>query len=200
MRGATPKKEYNVYMRNNAHMETKEARLDRFMSNPPEETIETLLNSIANFFNNEIALTPAPDNRQTSLLFLGIHAVALTISEAFFGKKGADGYKLFLEKFIDQTPDNMKFSLIAREIHDWRNVLAHQWLGSIGHHINYDYDMPEGWKKDEDGVLKINPKIYCEHYLKAFSSSGNIWRYGKIFSREELEGIKRRIIEKYINR
>jgi Replication-relaxation len=45
-------------MRNNAHMETNEAGLARFMSNPPEEAIETLLNSIANFFNNEITMEP----------------------------------------------------------------------------------------------------------------------------------------------
>ena len=56
-------------------METKEARLARFMSGPPEEAIETLLNSIANYFNNEIALTP--DHHQTSLLFLGIFAILL---------------------------------------------------------------------------------------------------------------------------
>lgn len=185
-------------MRNNAHMESKEARLARFTNGPPEEAIETLLNSIASYFNNEIALTPMPDNHQTSLLFLGIHAVALTISEAFFKKSGSDGYKLFLETFIDQLPDNMKFSLVAKNIHDWRNVLAHQWLGSMGHRINYDYNMSEGWRKDDDGILKINPKIYCESYLSAFSSGGKIWSYSNLFTQSQLEKIKKRIIDKYI--
>ena len=41
--------------KNNAHGgETPEQRLKRFQTNGPIETIETLLNSIDNFFNNEI--------------------------------------------------------------------------------------------------------------------------------------------------
>jgi len=183
-------------MENNAHMESKEDRLARFMQNPPIEAIDTLLNSISNFFNNEISLTP--ENHQTSLLFLGIHAVALTISEAFWDKNGVIGYKLFLENFVDQPIDNLKFSLIAKDIHDWRNVLAHQWIGSIGHQISYDYFMVEGWKKTEDGILKINPKVYCDSYIKAFGRGGRIWKCGQTFTSGELEEIKLRIIKKYI--
>ena len=84
---------------NNAHnSESLAQRLSRFQKNGPIETIETLLNSIDNHFNNEIRLTPA--NFQTSLLFLGIHAVALTIGEVFFNNTGKDrdlkNYKEFL--------------------------------------------------------------------------------------------------------
>ena len=172
-------------MENRAHGESKEARLARFQSNPPVEAIETLLNSIDNHFNNEIRL--APGNFQTSLLFLGIHAAALTISEVFFNKFGQEGYKLFLERFVDGESEDTKFSNIAELIHDWRNVLAHQWLGSIGHEVGYDYKMTSGWE-NRDGVTFINPRMYCDHYLNAFSAGGRIWQYDKILQRGRTPG------------
>lgn len=184
-------------MKNNAHMESKQKRLERLQSGPPIEAIETLLNSIANFFNNEISITP--ERYQTSLLFIGIHASALTISEVLFGKSGEDGFRLFLEKFVDgKTPDT-KFSTIAHHLHNWRNVLAHQWIGTLGHETEYDYSTATGWKKTEGGI-KINPKIYCEHYLSAFGVSGTIWQYVDMLSSVELEAAKQRILEKYKKR
>lgn len=181
-------------MKNRAHIETKEQRLRRLKINPSEEAIETLLNSISNFFNNEIGITP--NNYQTSLLFLGTHAAALTISEAFFGKSGEEGYHRFLEAFVDGNSVDRKFSKISRTLHDWRNILAHQWIGSLGHSIEYDYKMPEGWKNEETRLI-INPKIYCECYLSAFSASGRLWKYDSIFTEEERDNIKNRIIKKY---
>jgi hypothetical protein len=184
-------------MKNRAHNESKDARLARFRKNPPEEAIETLLNSIDNFFNNEIRLTP--DNAQTSLLFLGIHAVALTISGVFFNKTGSEGYELFLERFVDGNSDDTKYSAIARKIHDWRNVLAHQWIGSVGHEIGYDYKMELGWQQ-RDGIIFINPRIYCEQCMMAFSRGGKIWSYNKMFSGSDLQAIKERIIQKYVRK
>lgn len=181
-------------MKNRAHMESWEKRLTRLRGGSYIEAIETLLNSIANYFNNEISITP--ENYQTSLLFLGIHASILTLSEAFFGLSGKTGYRLFLEKFIDGYTEDTKFSLIASTLHDWRNVLAHQWLGSVGHRIEYDYKMNEGWKKDGE-ITVINPKIYCQHYLNAFSSSGKIWKYESILSEAELSKAKEIIVRKY---
>jgi hypothetical protein len=182
-------------MENRAHQgETKEHRLYRLQNSHPIEVIETLLNSIDNFFNNEIRLTP--ENKQASLLFMGVHASALTIAEAFVDKGGPEGYAWFLETFVDGATDDTRFSLIARSIHDWRNVLAHQWIGSIGHVIGYDYAMPLGWER-RDEVLFINPKIYCEKYLAAFAVGGKIWRYDTLFYLEELESIKERIVRKY---
>jgi len=182
-------------LRNRAHRgETKEQRLKRLQEGAPLEAIGTLLNSISNYFNNEIRLTSA--NFQSSLLFLGIHASALTIAEVFFGTKGPEGYRRFLQTFVDGPTTDTQFSLIAEFIHDWRNVLAHQWIGSIGHRIQYDYDMELGWEKREDAIA-INPRIYCEKYLGAFSANGRIWDYRKIFSESELQQAKQRIIYKY---
>lgn len=183
-------------MKNNAHKnESKEARLKRLQDGPYVEAIETLLNSIDNFFNNEIRITV--DNYQTSLLFMGIHAAALTISEVFFNKKGLSGYKLFLETFVDGNEENKKFSTIADIIHDWRNILAHQWIGSMGHEIGYDCEMQLGWEKRDD-ITFINPRIYQEQYLAAFQAGGKIWGYDRIFTEDQLEQIKQRIIAKYL--
>ena len=184
-------------MQNSAHTETKEKRLKRFQDGSPIEILETVTNSIHNYFNNEIALTIKNENYQTSLLFLGIHAVALTISEGFFNKKGLEGYKLFLEKFVDGKTSDTKFSLIAQSIHDWRNILAHQWIGSIGHSIGYDYSMSNGFEIRDD-VIFINPRIYCEHYLKSFGVGGRIYEYDTYLTPEEMEKAKIRLIDKYL--
>lgn len=177
---------------NRAHKELKEKRLARFQNGPPLEVIDTLLNSIDNFFNNEIVLTTKQTPPQTSLLFLGIHAVALTIGEAFFDEsREVENYRKFLKEFMDGETEDTRFSIIADKIHDWRNMLAHQWLGSLGHSIGYDYTMTLGWQ-ERDGILFINPEIYCKQYLQAFSSGARLWRFDSIFSQEQLEQIKQR--------
>jgi len=185
-------------MINNSHNnESYAKRLARFQNNSPSESIETLLGSVANYFNNEIAVTVG--KYQTSLLFLGIHAVALTISEVFWGLRKLDGYKKFLEEFVDGDTDDIKFSLIADKIHRWRNVLAHQWLASSGHQIQYDYKLGAGFSVDSN-LLIINPQIYCNRYLSSFSAGGRIWDYDKILSDSELESAKQRIIDKFIKK
>jgi hypothetical protein len=180
--------------------ESQEHRLERLKSHPVE-AIETLLNSIANYFNNEIGVTPS--HYQTSLMFLGVHASALTVGEVFFANESPNSmfkdYKQFLETFVDGDTDDLKFSLIAEDIHNWRNILAHQWLGSMGHRIEYDYQLDLGWEKRDD-ILVINPKTYCEAYLKAFSLGGKIWKYDKIFTEEQLMQIHERIVRKFENK
>ena len=177
--------------------ESRQHRLERLKTHPVE-AIETLLNSIANYFNNEIGITPA--HYQTSLMFLGVHAAALTIGEVFFANGTMlKDYKQFLETFVDGDTEDIKFSLIAEDIHNWRNILAHQWLGSMGHQIEYDYQATLGWERQDD-ILVINPKIYCEAYLKAFSLGGKIWRYDQIFTADQLNEIHARIVGKFENR
>lgn len=184
---------------NRAHMEPLEKRIKRFQNGHPIEIIDTLLNSISNFFNNEIRITIKDDHYQTSLMFFGVHAVALTISEGFYSKNGAEGYMLFLKNFVDgKTPDT-KFSEIAAEIHNWRNILAHQWLGISGYDIGYDYEMNRRWER-RDGVIFINPQIYVEHYLNAFGSNSRIWNYQEMFSEEELHNIKDCLLNKFLAR
>lgn len=180
-------------------MEPLENRIKRFQNGRPAEIIDTLLNSINNFFNNEIKEAVQDGRYQTYLAFLGIHAVALTVSDAFFDKKPPEGYKVFLEKFVDgETPDT-KFSEIAEILHAWRNILAHQWLGVGGYKIGFDYVMEKGWEKREK-IIFINPRIYCNYYLKSFAVDGKIWDYGKMLEEEELLQIKERLLKKFLTR
>ena len=180
--------------------ESRDHRLARLKSDPVE-AIETLLNSIANYFNNEIGVAPA--HYQTSLMFLGVHASVLTIGEVFFANEKPNSmfkdYKQFLETFVDGDTQDTKFSLIAEDIHNWRNILAHQWIGSMGHHIEYDYQTTLGWEKKDD-MLIINPKIYCYSYLRAFSAGGKIWKYDSIFNHNQLIEIHKRIVQKFENK
>jgi len=188
-------------MKNNAHLgEAKEKRLERFQG-ADIEFIETLINSIANYFNNEIRTTlDSLENPQTSLMILGIHSVALTIAFGFFDNDKETGYKLFLENFVDGDTSDTKFSTIASEIHNWRNVIAHRWLSPTGFHFGYNFEMKEGWKKEGD-VVFINPKIYLQCYLKAFGPSGKIYRYTKILNTDKkLRDAKDRFLSQYVEK
>lgn len=186
-------------MQNNAHMEPLEKRIERFKNGHPVEIIETILNSIDNHFNNEIRIIGENGNYQTTLLFLGVHAVALTIAEGLFDKRGSDGYKLFLEKFVDGDTPDTKFSDISEIIHEWRNIIAHQWLGVGGYEIGYDYDSDKGWERRGE-IIFINPKIYRDCYLRAFVAGGKIWGYDKLLTEDEMAAVKTRLLQKFLSK
>lgn len=185
-------------MENNTHLgEKKEKRLERFQG-ADIEFIETLINSIANYFNNEIRTTlDSSENPQTSLMILGVHSVALTVAFGFFNNDKEKGYKLFLENFVDGDTSDTRFSNIASKIHNWRNVIAHRWLSPAGFHFGYNFEMEEGWKK-KGGVMFINPKIYLQYYLKAFGPKGKIYRYTNILdTSQKLKEAKERFLTQY---
>lgn len=187
-------------MKNNTHLgETKEQRLKRFTENGPYEVVGTITNSIANNFLNELrTVFDNPSNPQTSLMFLGTHSIALTIAHGLWNKGGEDGHKLFLEHFIDGDTPDTKFSTVADRIHEWRNVIAHRWINVAGHSFGYEFNMPEGWKV-EDEFLLLNPKIYLDQFLKAFGSGGKIYKYDTILTTEQMwEDAKQRFISKYV--
>ncbi|MBI5358358.1 hypothetical protein HZB69_01880 [Candidatus Amesbacteria bacterium] len=175
-------------------MEDKTKRLKRFQNGPPIEIMETLLNSLANYFNREI--DQAADSKLWTLVILGVHAVALTIMEGIFDKKGLTGFTFFLKSFIDSTDDGCDFSTIAADIHQHRNVIAHQWLSVSGYHLGYDFEMMKGWDKRGDTIF-FNPIKYCELYKKAFSAGSKMWQYAKLLSENDAEDSKKRLIERY---
>ncbi|EKE06064.1 MAG: hypothetical protein ACD_19C00091G0003 [uncultured bacterium] len=178
-------------------MEDKNKRLKRFQNGPPIEVMETLLNSLVNYFNREI--NQAATLNLWTLVILGIHAVALTITEGIFGKKGLTGFTFFLKSFIDSTDDGCDFSTIAADIHQHRNIIAHQWLSVSGYHLGYDFEMKKGWDKRGDTIF-FNPIKYHALYKKAFSASGKIWKYENLLSEKDAVDSKNRLIEKYERR
>lgn len=175
-------------------MERPNQRIKRLTEGKPDESILTLLNSQGTYFV-DAELKPALKRGLWNLLILGIHAVAETWAELIYPKVNAlTRFKLYLENFVDGDEENVKFSLIAKEINDWRNVIAHQWLGSIGHKIGFDTNIPEGWIKKGD-ILTINPKIYYECFESKFDL---IWaKIKQITTPSERETMKQIIINKY---
>jgi len=178
-------------------MEDKNNRLKRFQNGSPIEIIETLLNSLDNFMNREIDISAKGEC--WNLVVIGIHAVALTLSEGLFGKSGITGYKLFLMKFIDIDEKGYDFSVIADDIHNYRNVLAHRWLSQTGYEFGLDFSMKEGYQI-RDKITVFNPKRYYQSYNEAFSGGGKIWDYEKILTKDELDQTKDRLIDRYLHK
>jgi hypothetical protein len=175
-------------------MESYSDRLLRFQNGPPNEVIQTLLNSINNFFNPEIA--KAAQNNCWSLVLIGVHSVALTVSQGLFGVGGEKGFIRYLETFMDGSETGADFSSIGRELHLWRNVLAHQWLASSGHTVGFDTSMSLGWERREE-TLVLNPARFYDAYRQSFRGSSMLWRPAKILTPDQLQVAKRRLIRDF---
>lgn len=180
------------------NMETPEQRLKRFERNDPSEVILTLLNSIHNNFVMREIL-PAATYQLPTLVFLGTHAVAETIAEGVYGKSGLDGFRFYLENFVDECDSDLKFSTIATELNDWRNILAHQWIGSMGHNFGLSDKKPLGWWRDEDNLI-VNPTTYAKQFSEGFSAGGTIWDFENMMDSAQKEAAKERLIKKYLNK
>jgi len=171
-------------------MEDKTKRFKRLQSSPIE-AIETLLNSIDNGINLEIE--KARDSKLYNLMFLGIHAAMLTIAESVFSERDKDGYKFFIQSFTDPKA---KIIEIADNLHSWRNVVAHRWLSQIGHEITFDESIKQVWEK-KDGVLVLNPKLYCDQYIKAFDSNSKLWDYEQLLTEQSLSQAHQNILTQF---
>ena len=178
-------------------MESYAARLKRFQDGPPTEIASTLLNSIDNYFNGEIG--KAAETGCWSLMLLGTHAVALTISHGFFGLSGEAAYLRFLREYMDSPEPGSDFSTIGSKLHTWRNVLAHQWLGSTGHTIAFDVAMERGWE-ERSGILVVNPARYHAAYRKAFKTWSPLWKPDTLLTSTEFQAVKDRLIRKFQTR
>jgi hypothetical protein len=176
-------------------MESYEDRLKRFQDGSPTEVISTLTNSINNFLNPEIATAAESDS--WSLMVIGIHAVALTLSKGLFGLTGKDAYLRFLRTFVDDAVPGGDFSVVGADIHRWRNVVAHQWLSAAGYTIGFDTSLVVGWER-RNGVLVVNPTKYHQGYRRAFQTGSKLWRPQTILSPTEMEAAKARLIDNFV--
>ena len=155
-------------------IEDSKERLSRFLKNDREFAL-TLLNSIHNLFVMT-ELEAAKQAKILNLLFLGMHSVMQTVSEKIFGLKGPDATKFYLEQFVDGDSTDRKFSLIANDIHEMRNVFAHQWFSLSLYRITLDESSKTGWSQ-ANGEITINPMIYYDQFIAGFNSGGSIWRW-----------------------
>jgi len=177
-------------------MESYEDRLRRFQDNGPGEVIGTLLNSINNLFNPEIQR--AADQECWSLMMIGTHGVALTIVEGVFGVSGEQGFVRFLKEYMDGAEPGGDWSTIGHELHEWRNVLAHQWLSAAGYGFAWHPGIDVGWERRGD-LIVVNPIRYHAAYRQAWSNP-NLWLPNRIITDTDFQKAKRRLIRKFQGR
>ncbi len=176
-------------------METFENRLKRFTVQSEREIPLTLLNSIDNYFLPEIRT--AREGGFYYLLWLGIHAIIQTISEMIFSKTSLEGTRFYLEKFVDGPTTDTKFSLIAEQVHELRNIIAHRWLSSLSHFLVIDNRIQEGWR--QNGMeITINPTIFVDQFLSGFGADGRIWGWQEHVSKMDLTIRKYNYIKRWL--
>ncbi len=114
------------------------------------------------------------------------HAIIQTVSESMFNKTGLDGTRFFLKTFVDDIAKGSTFSAIASEIHDVRNIVAHQAYSGLQHTVEYFADDIEaGWTK-ADGVLLINPVRYSLQIEQVFRTSSIYAAFKNLPDKERL--------------
>lgn len=182
-------------------MEKFEQRLQRFKSKEPVEFIETMLLNIENFFIPQLDI--ASKEKLDDLLILGIHSVIETVSENIFLKKGKDGFKFYLENFVDVDKDGFRFSEIADVLNDLRNIIAHQKVSRLGHSFGFSDSIQIGYKIDGT-IVMLNPSIFFEQFKSAFKkgikTKQRIWDYAQLLSQEQMEEAKKKFIQKFMKK
>ncbi|HEV7489103.1 MAG TPA: hypothetical protein VGQ65_25815 [Thermoanaerobaculia bacterium] len=131
-----------------------------------------------------------------TLLFLGTHSFIQAFMESVYDLRGLAGTKAFLERFMDESSSSNQFSLIAREVHEMRNVLAHQLYAIHTHHIAYDYRLAGGWER-RSAMLHINPVVYGRQFGAALDG-GRLTKWRKWTTPESLTVQKWRFIIRWL--
>ena len=168
-------------------MEPFTDRLCRFLAHEDEVPV-TLLVWAQNSLLPQVRVAIA--NRFDNLTFLSIHAFIQTFSERVLGRQGRDATRYFLESFMDKGVSSRQFSQVSDEIHEMRNVMAHQLFSSRTHDLVLDYAMAEGWRRDQT-ALRINPDVYAEQFIAAIDG-GRLWQWKNFVTHEQ------RIKQKYL--
>jgi len=175
-------------------IEPQDKRIQRLENGTPLEIIETLLNSIHNYYNRQIDASVKAG--AWDLAFIGIHSVAVTVGTGLFSDSSLTAFTRFLKEFVDTDEQGYNFSEIAKELHGWRQVLVHRWLSSKGYEFGFDMEQQEGWQK-VDGVVLLNPQRFHEAFNKAFVGGGKIWQWQSVLSDEEQQTAKTRLLANF---
>jgi hypothetical protein len=139
--------------------ETFKQRLKRYVDQPAVDTLGWMTMMLQNY--HVVELRRAREAKLYHCVYLLAHSIIQTVSETMFGLPGPSGTHFFLERFADGATEDRKFSRIACEIHDVRNIIAHRGYSKMQHEVQYFIDdIPEGWRREVDGSLIINPALY----------------------------------------
>ena len=168
-------------------MEPFNDRLRRFLAHEDEVPL-TLLLWAENLLLPQLRV--AKEKQLENLMFLGTHTFIQTFSEKVLGRQGRAATKYFLESLMDEAPPRRQFSRISDELHELRNVMAHQLFSSRTHEIAIDYTMAEGWRRDQ-AILRVNPDVYAEQFISAVDG-GRLWKWRNFVTADQ------RLKQKYL--
>ena len=147
--------------------ETLNERLKRFTDEPATETLGWMNMMLQTYYVPELARVR--EHKLYHSVYLLAHSIIQTVSENMFSQSGPEGTRFFLAHFADGSTDDKKFSTISSEIHETRNLIAHRGYSKRQHEVQYVADdMEEGWRREEDGSLSINPVLYSIQVEGAF--------------------------------
>jgi hypothetical protein len=139
--------------------ETFTQRLKRYVDRPAVDTLGWVKVMLQNY--HVLELKGARENKLYHCVYLLAHSVIQTVSEAMFGLTGLKGTHFFLEEFADGPTQDRRFSTISSEVHNVRNIIAHRGYSKTQHKVQYFIDdIKEGWRRENDGSLTINPAVY----------------------------------------
>ena len=150
--------------------ETFNQRLKRYADQPAADTLGWMTAMLQNTY--AVELGRARENKLYSCVYLLAHSIIQTVSETMFGLTGLKGTEFFLNHFADGPTEDKKFSTISSEIHDVRNIIAHCGYSKMQHEVQYFIDdISQGWRREEDGSLTINPALYSVQVEEVFRSN-----------------------------
>lgn len=155
-------------------METFNERLRRFLDSRPAN----IFGWITLWAQNELVPQIQRVNRPGCevLLFVGCHTFIQGFMEKTYGIRGKQATQDFLARFMDGRGVHDKFSVISTEIHEMRNVMAHQVYSSVTHAIALDYRLKAGWQK-VGSSLHINPRTFGDQFVAALDGGRlRTWR------------------------
>ncbi len=155
------------------YKETFGDRLKRYVDRPAIDTLGWMIMYLQN--QPALELRRAREAKLYFCVYLLAHSIIQTVSELMFALPGLDGTHYFLEQFADGATPDRRFSLISTHIHEIRNLIAHRAYSKRQHDTQYFIDdISEGWRREPDGTLVINPAIYSVQVE-------NVFRSGKLY-------------------
>jgi len=176
-------------------METFKERLKRYTDRDALDTFGWMKMLIQNHHVPE--LRSAREQKLYQCVYLMTHAIIQTVSENMFNKVGLDGTVFFLQTFVDPTTHGAKFSEVASEVHDVRNLIAHRAYSGLQHSVEYFADdIDEKWRKD-GGVLFINPALYSIQIEDVFRTSSIYAAFQNLSEKQRLQR-KYKFIRKWL--
>jgi hypothetical protein len=176
-------------------METFDDRLYRFLNSRPVNIFGWMTVWAQNELAPQVKLVTKPGAEV--LLFVGCHTFIQGFMEKTYGIRGKAATHEFLLRFMDGSNTHDQFSAVFSEIHEMRNVMAHQMYSAATHDIAFNFKLKHGWHHIGTD-LHINPTIFGEQFVAALDG-GRLRKWRNWTSPELLMRQKWRFISDWLH-